>query len=51
MEAVACKKNSGNFTFPGSGAVKRFVITSSVYQVSTANNKLKAAKRLENITG
>ena len=34
--AVACKHFSGTFTFPGSGAVKRFVITTSVNQVLTA---------------
>jgi len=27
--AVVFKKKSGTFTFPGSGAVKRFVITTS----------------------
>jgi len=42
---MACKQFSGSFTFPGSGAVKRFVITTSVYQV-TDNNKSQAAKRL-----
>ena len=38
--------------FLGKGcAVKRFVITTSVNQVSTANIKFKAATRLGNITG
>jgi len=49
--AVACKHFSGTFTFPGSGAVKRFVITTSVNQVSTANIKFEAAKGLRNMTG
>jgi len=48
---VACKQFSGIFTFPGSGAVKRFVITASVNQVSTAKNKFQAAKRLGDMTG
>jgi len=47
----ACKQFSGIFTFPGSGAAKRFVITASVNQVSTAENKFQAAKRLGNMTG
>jgi len=34
-----------------SGAVKRFVITTSVNQVSKANIKFEAAQRLENKTG
>jgi len=46
--ALACKQISGTFSFPGSGAVKRFVITTSVNQVSTANVKFEAAKRLDN---
>jgi len=48
--AVACKQFSGTFTFPGSGAVKRFVITTSVNQVSTAKNRFKTATRLGNMT-
>jgi len=48
---VACKQFSGIFTFPGSGVVKRYVITTSVSQVSTASIKFEAAKRLGNITG
>ena len=35
----------------GSGAVKRFLITTSVNQVLTANNKFQAAKRLRKMTG
>ena len=46
---VACKQFSGIFTFPGSNAVKGFVITASVNQVSSAKNKFEGAKRLENI--
>jgi len=42
--AVSCKLFSGTFNFQGSGAVKRFVVTTSVNQVSTANIKFKAAK-------
>jgi len=49
--AVACKHLYGTFTFPGSGAVKRFVITTSVNQVSNTNIKFETAKRLGNITG
>jgi len=49
--AVACKQYSGTFTFPGSGAFKRFVITTSVNQVLTANIKFEAAKRFGNMTG
>jgi len=48
---VACKQISGTFTFPGSGAVKRFVILTSVNQVSTANIKFEAAKILRNMKG
>jgi len=48
--AVACKHFSGTFTFSGSGAVKRFVITTSVNQTSTASIKFAAAYRLENTT-
>jgi len=46
MEVVTCKQFSGTFTFPGSGAVKRFVITTAVNQVVTANIKLEAVMRL-----
>ena len=49
--AVACKNLFYIFTFPGSGAVNRFVITASVNQVSTSKNKCQAAKRLGNMTG
>jgi len=49
--AVGCKQFSGTFTFPGSGAVKRFVITTSVNKVSRGNIKFEAAKRLGNMTG
>jgi len=48
--AVACKQVPGTFTFQGSGAVKRFVITTTVNQVSTTKNKFEAAKRLGNMT-
>jgi len=41
---MACKPLSGTYTFDGSGAVKRFVITTSVNQVSTAKIKFEAAK-------
>ena len=44
---MASKQYSSTFTFPGSGAVKRFVITTAVNQVVTANIKLEAANRLE----
>jgi len=49
--ADACKQFSGIFTFPESGAVKRFVITILYNQVSTANIKFLAAKRLGNMIG
>jgi len=48
---VPCKQFSGTFTFPGSGTVKHFVITTSVYQVSTAEITFEAAKSLGNMTG
>jgi len=48
---VEYKQFSGTFTFPGSGAVKRFVITTLVNQVSTDNITFEAAKRLGNMTG
>jgi len=49
--AVACKQFSGVFTSPGSGAVKRFVITTSVTgnQVSTANTISGVAKKWGNM--
>jgi len=49
--AVTCKQFSGNFTFLGSGAVKRIVITTSFNQISTANIKFETAKILGNMTG
>jgi len=49
--AVACIQFSGTFTFTGSGAVKRFVFTTLVNQISTASIQFQAAKRLENING
>ena len=48
---LACKQCSDIFTYPGSGAIKCFVITTSVNQVSTAIIKVEAAKRLGNMTG
>jgi len=41
--AVAGKQRSGTFTFPGSGTFKRFLITTLVNKVSTANIKFEAA--------
>jgi len=40
---VGCKLFTGIFTFHGSGAVKGFLITMSVNQNVTTNNKFKAA--------
>jgi len=48
---VAYQQFSGTFTFPESGAVKRFVITTSVNQVSTTNFKFQAPTRIGNMTG
>ena len=48
---VGCKKNTGIFTFQGNGAVKRFVITTSVNQNLTTNNKFQAANRFRKMTG
>jgi len=42
---------TGNFTFHGSGAVKRVVITTSVNQNLTTNNKLLAPNRFGKMTG
>jgi len=39
------------FTFLRSGAVKHFVITTPVHQVSTANIKFEAAKGFGTMTG
>ena len=41
---------TGIFTFHGSGAVKRFVITTSVSKNLTTNNKLQAANRFGKMT-
>ena len=49
--SVSYTQFSGTLTFPGSGAVKRFVITIPVHQVSTANIKFEAAEGLGNMTG
>jgi len=49
--SVTCKQFYGTFTFLGSSAVKHFVITTSVNQVSTASITFEAAKRLGNMTG
>jgi len=49
--AVICNWICGTFNSPGSGAVKLFLITTSVNQVSTANKKFQTAKRLGNMTG
>ena len=45
------KKNTGIFTFQGNGAVKRFVITTSVNQNLTTNNKFQGANRFGKMTG
>ena len=46
-----CKLFTGIFTFHGSGAVKRFVTTTSVNQNLTTNNKFQAANRFGKMTG
>jgi len=48
---VECKLFTGIFTFHGVGAVKRFVITTSLNQNMTANNKFQAANRYGKMTG
>jgi len=48
---VLRKQFIGTFYFSGIGAVKRFVITTLVNQVLTANIKFKAAKRFGNMPG
>jgi len=40
----------GIFTFHGSGAVKRFVITTSVNQNLTTKNKFQAANKFGKMT-
>ena len=42
---------TGIFTFHGSGAVKRFVITMSVNQNLTTYNKFQAANTFGKMTG
>jgi len=51
IEEVGCKLFTGIFTFHGSGAVKRFVITTSVNQNLTTNNKFQAAYKFGKMTG
>jgi len=48
---VECKLFTSIFIFHGSGAVKRFVITTSVNQTLTTNNKFQAANRFGIMTG
>jgi len=48
---VGCKLFTGIFAFHGSGAVKRFVITTSVNQNLKTNKKFQAANRFGKITG
>ena len=42
---MECKLFTGIFTFDGSGAVECFMITTSVNQNLTSNNKLQAANK------
>ena len=48
---MGCKLFTGIFTFHWSGAVKHFVITMSVNQTLTTNNKFQAANRFGKMTG
>ena len=48
---LECKFFTDIFTFQGNGAVKRFVITTSVNQNLTTNNKFQSANRLGKMTG
>jgi len=48
---VGCKLFTGIFTFHRSGAVTRFVITTSVNQNLPTNNKFQAANRFGKMTG
>jgi len=50
-EEVGYKLFTGIFTFYGSGAVQRFVITTSVNQNLTTNNKFQAAYKFGKMTG
>jgi len=51
VSEVGYKHFTGIFTFQGSGVVKRFVITMSVNQNLTANNKFQLANRFWKMTG
>jgi len=51
VKEVGCKLFTGIFTFHGSGAVKRFVITTPVNQNLITNNKFQAANIFGKITG
>jgi len=51
VKEVGCELFAGIFIFHGSGAVKRFVITTSVNQNLTTNNKFQAANRFGKMTG
>jgi len=48
---VGCNLFTGIFTFHESGAVKRFVITTSVNQNLTTINKFQAANKFGKMTG
>ena len=48
---MGCKLFTGIFTLHGSGAVKRFVNTSSVKKDLTTNNTFHAANRFGKMTG
>ena len=50
VQEVGCKLFTGIFTFHGSVAVERFVITTSVNQNLTTNNKFQAANRFGKMT-
>jgi len=51
LNEVGCKLFTSIFTFHGSGAVKRFVITTSVNQNLTTSNKFQAANKFGEMTG
>jgi len=51
VKEVGCKHFTGIFTFHGSGAVNRLVITASVNQNLTTNNQFQAANTFGKMTG
>jgi len=50
VKEVGCKHFTGIFTFHGSGAVKRFVITTSVNQNLTTKKFFQTANKFGKMT-